>query len=69
MSNCLDPNVLSGLIWIQTACKGYQQMTLVGKELIRRNSPTSKSIKESTSSPFSVIRNRNDIALNACFVF
>ena len=24
---------LSGLIWIQTVCKRYQQMTLVGNEL------------------------------------
>ena len=24
---------LSGLIWVQTVCKGYQQTTLVGKEL------------------------------------
>ena len=27
------PDVLSGLIWIQTVCIGYQQMTLVGKVL------------------------------------
>ena len=26
----IRPNVMSGLIWIQTACKGYQQTTLVG---------------------------------------
>ena len=25
---------MSGLIWVQTVCKGYQQMTLVGKELM-----------------------------------
>ena len=24
---------MSGLIWVQTVCKGYQQTTLVGKEL------------------------------------
>ena len=30
----IRPDILSGLIWIQTVCKGYQQMTLVGKELI-----------------------------------
>ena len=24
----------SGLIWVQTVCKGYQQTTLVGKELL-----------------------------------
>ena len=36
MSNSLDPeqaDVLLGLIWVQTVCKGYQQMLLVGKEL------------------------------------
>ena len=35
-ANSLGPGQvrpLSDLIWIQTACKGYQQMTLVGKEL------------------------------------
>ena len=34
----IRPDVLSGLIWVLTVCKGYQQMTLVGKEL--------KSVKE-----------------------
>ena len=29
----IRPDVLSGLIWFQTVCKGYQQTTLVGKEL------------------------------------
>ena len=29
----IRPNVLSALIWVQTACKGYQQATLGGKEL------------------------------------
>ena len=35
-SNSLDtirPNKMLGLIWIQSVCKGYQQKTLVGKEL------------------------------------
>ena len=36
VSNSLDPDQAqsktSGLVWVQTACKGYQQMTLVGKE-------------------------------------
>ena len=27
------PNILSGLILVQTVCKGYQQMTKAGKEL------------------------------------
>ena len=27
------PDILLGLIWVQTVCKGYQQMTLVGYEL------------------------------------
>ena len=31
MSN--RPDVVSGLIWVQTVGKGYQQTTLVGKEL------------------------------------
>ena len=29
----IRPNILSGLIGVQTVCKCYQQMTLVGKEL------------------------------------
>ena len=40
MSNSLEPDqglswpdILSGLIWVQTVCKGYQQMTLEDKEL------------------------------------
>ena len=37
VSNILDPDlrpdILSGLIWVQTVCKGYEQTTLVGKEL------------------------------------
>ena len=31
VSNSLDPDqtdILSGLIWVQTICKGYQQETL-----------------------------------------
>ena len=30
----IRPNILSGLIWVQTVCKGYQQMTLVDKKLM-----------------------------------
>ena len=29
----IRPDILLGLIWVQTVCKGYQQMTLEGKEL------------------------------------
>ena len=29
----IRPDVLSRLIWVQTICEGYQQRTLVGKEL------------------------------------
>ena len=34
--NSLDPDqahILLGLIWVETVCKSYQQMTLVGKQL------------------------------------
>ena len=37
VSNSLDPDQARrfvSLIWVQTVCKGYQQMTLVGKEWI-----------------------------------
>ena len=33
MSNSLDPDLLSGLVWVQTVCKSYQQTTLVDEEL------------------------------------
>ena len=29
----IRPDVSSGLNWVQTVCKGYQQKTVVGKEL------------------------------------
>ena len=28
----IRPDILSGLIWVLTICKGYQLMTLEGKE-------------------------------------
>ena len=30
----IRPDKMSGLIWIETVCKGNQQTTLTGKELI-----------------------------------
>ena len=30
----IRPDVMSGLMWVQTVCKGYQQTTLTGKENI-----------------------------------
>ena len=27
------PDILSGLIWIQSVCKGYQNIKLAGKDL------------------------------------
>ena len=33
LENFQEIRILSGLIWVQTVCKGYQQTTLVGKEL------------------------------------
>ena len=35
VSYSLDLDIMSGLIWVQTVCKGYQQTTLVGSELIQ----------------------------------
>ena len=29
----IRPDILSGLIWVQTVCKSYQQTILVGKEI------------------------------------
>ena len=29
----IRPNILSGLIWVQTVCNGYQPTTLGGKEI------------------------------------
>ena len=31
----IRPYITSGLIWVQTVCKGYQQTTLGGKDLPR----------------------------------
>ena len=31
----IRPNFMSGLIWVQTVCNGYQQMTQVVKELMK----------------------------------
>ena len=31
----IRPDILSGLIWVQFVCKGYEQMTLAGNDLIR----------------------------------
>ena len=28
----IRPDKMSDLVWVQTVCKGYQQMTQVGKE-------------------------------------
>ena len=37
VANSLDPDqVLSGLIWVQVVCKGYQQTALVGKSFESR---------------------------------
>ena len=44
-----DPSFLSSLIWIQTVCKGYQQMTLGGKELTLFIQDTSNSGYHQTS--------------------
>ena len=32
----IRPDILSGLIWVQTVCKSYQQTTLVGKYLTHK---------------------------------
>ena len=37
-------DVLSGLIWVQIVCKGYQQTTLVSKKFMT----TIKQVKELT---------------------
>ena len=33
----IRPDIMSGLIWIQTICKGYHQMTQTGNELSHNN--------------------------------
>ena len=33
VSNSLDPDQAQNFVRVQTVCKGYQQMTLVGNEL------------------------------------
>ena len=39
----IRPDMWSGLIWIQTICKGYQQTTLGGKELKRNSEKYNRS--------------------------
>ena len=31
----IRPDILSGLIWVQSVCKGYEQTTLAGNDFIR----------------------------------
>ena len=33
----IRPDNLSGLIWVQTVCKGYHQTAIVGKELMGKS--------------------------------
>ena len=43
----IRPNSLSGLIWVQTVCTGYQQMTKVatGRERVKKSVCTIKIMK------------------------
>ena len=51
MSNSLDPiYILSGLIWVLTVCKGYQQTTLAVKQV--KGIFTSVDSGESVQPPF-----------------
>ena len=36
LSNRLDPDQVRLLIWVQTVCKSFQWMTLVGNELSQK---------------------------------
>ena len=47
----IRPNLLLGLIWVQTVCESYQQTTPVGEEL----SPVSSSCKEPMKSFLNVM--------------
>ena len=39
---------MASLIWVFTVCKGYQQMILVGKDLmLAKNIPTSRPLAKS----------------------
>ena len=31
VSNSLDPDILAGLVWVQTVWEGYQQISLAGR--------------------------------------
>ena len=41
----IRPNIKSGLIWVQTVCKHYQQTIRVGKELMQMCRPTLMGIE------------------------
>ena len=36
----IRPDIMSGLIWVQPICNGYEQTTLVGKELTKAKNKT-----------------------------
>ena len=50
----LQSDTMSGLIWIHTVCKGYQQTTVAGKELTVRHVSETQSLKEITATEFAV---------------
>ena len=41
----IRPDILPGLIWVQTVCKGYQQTTLVVKEIKTEQLDTKQCLK------------------------
>ena len=48
----IRPDNLSGLIWVQSVCKGYEQRTLVGNELKEWFYPYAINTKISGASPY-----------------
>ena len=56
----IRPDILSGLIWVQTVCKSCHQKTLAGKELIRNLNGLIKLMTLTEMSPAIVPPEEND---------
>ena len=62
----IRPDILSGLIWVQTVCKSYQQTTLVDKEL--RHHLQNFSFQLQGGGDMSLLKNFNTQAVRQGFV-
>ena len=62
----IRPDILFGLIWVQTVCKSYQQTTLIGKEF--RHHLQIISFQLQGGGDMSLLKNFNTQAVRQGFV-